>query len=513
MATKRVTARAGSAHGGAAWQRVVRVIGQKVIEPDPRIVDAFRNTGYSLEAAIADLVDNSIDANASRVLIRFMRTESELLSLIVVDDGDGMTEKAMDRAMQFAGRREYSGSDLGMYGMGLKSASLSQADNFTVASRAKGGSAVGRRWTESQAKSGWVCDIVDPTSAAEELDRAWDDDLELSVKGTVVRWDGVRDFQKASGRVDSYLRKVRQAILNHLGLQLHRFIEQGRVAIVVDAENVETGELGFPAEAVALDPFGYDMVGAGGYPKKFQVDIPTAGILHVTAHIWPARSKLPGYKLGGGNVSRRQGLYFYRNDRLIQAGGWNNLRDDAEPHMSLARVEVDLPVELESFFSIRFSKSGVDAPRSFADALAASVADDGTTFPQFLDRAQEVYRTKAEPALKPVLPGGKGLTADVRRTISENLPVYPEEYAVTFLWERLPKDVFFRVDRDDCAITLNSIYRKAVLAGAKASAADAPLVKALLLLLLNDNLCSQRESAVEKATLAAWQAIMVAAVR
>src|SRR5688572_3589916 len=79
--------------GVKRWQRMVRVAGQKVIEPDARIVDAFKNTGYSLEAAVADLVDNSIDANASRVLIRFMRTEGELLSLVVIDDGDGMSDK------------------------------------------------------------------------------------------------------------------------------------------------------------------------------------------------------------------------------------------------------------------------------------------------------------------------------------------------------------------------------------------------------------------------------------
>src|SRR5215471_19991908 len=118
----------------AHWREDVPVAGQKVIEADPQIVDAFKNIGYSLPAAIADLVDNSVDATASRVLIRFLHTDDELVSLVVVDDGRGMRERDIDRAMQFGGRRQYRRTDIGMYGMGLKSASLSQADSVTVLS-------------------------------------------------------------------------------------------------------------------------------------------------------------------------------------------------------------------------------------------------------------------------------------------------------------------------------------------------------------------------------------------
>src|SRR5689334_7978145 len=87
------------------WVPTVEVSGQKVIEADPRIVDAFKNIGYSLEAAVADLVDNSIDAGATEILIRFLRTTDENLSLVVIDNGRGMSEAEIDRAMQFGGRR------------------------------------------------------------------------------------------------------------------------------------------------------------------------------------------------------------------------------------------------------------------------------------------------------------------------------------------------------------------------------------------------------------------------
>jgi hypothetical protein len=497
----------------AHWSEDVPVAGQKVIEADPRIVDAFKNIGYSLPAAVADLVDNSVDADASTVLIRFLHTEDDLVSLVVVDDGRGMSERDIDLAMQFGGRRQYGDTDIGMYGMGLKSASLSQADNVTVLSKAAQSAPVGRRWTEEQARAGWKCDIVAGDFVAAELRRSWMSGLDTSRHGTIIRWDHVRDFQKATGRISGYLRNVRKATSDHLGLQLHRFLQAGRLTVVIDAENIETGEIGAQTVVVALDPFSYPISGAVGYPKVFRISIPGAGHLDATAHIWPARAKSPGYRLGGGAVSRRQGFYFYRNDRLIQAGGWNNYRDDAEPHLSLARVAIDIPQSLENFFSIRFSKSGVDAPLSFVNAVQSATSTDGTGFADYIDRAIDVYRMKASPTLKPVLPAGPGLKAGVRKAIRDHLPVIPREEEIVVQWERLPPDQFFEIDRDERVLVLNSIYRRAVLGGRVASKADAPLVKSLLFLLVNDMFRTQRESTVEKATIAAYQAVLVSAVR
>jgi transposase InsO family protein len=498
---------------GGSWSQVVPVAGQKVIEADPRIVDAFKNIGYSLPAAVADLVDNSVDAGASVVLIRFLHTEGELVSLVVVDDGRGMPKRDIDRAMQFGGRRQYGDADIGMYGMGLKSASLSQAESVTVLSKAARSVPVGRRWTEAQAKAGWKCDVIPQDFVAAELQRPWLAGMDTSRSGTIIRWDQVRDFQKATGRVAAYLRTMRLSIANHLALQLHRFLEAGRLTIVIDAENIETGEIGVQTVVVALDPFSYPISGATGYPKKFNISIPGMGDLEAMAHIWPARAKSPGYTLGGGAVSRRQGFYFYRNDRLIQAGGWNNYRDDAEPHLSLARVEVDLPRHLEEFFSIRFSKSGVDAPLSFVSAVQAATSNDGTSFAAYIDRAIDIYRAKSNSTMKPVVPPGPGLGSNVRKAIKNNFPVIPRDDEVTIRWRKLPADSFFEIDRESRVLVLNSVYRRTVLGDRAASKADAPVVKALLFLLLNDMFRTQRESAVERSTIAAYQAVLVSAVR
>src|SRR5580765_6431110 len=109
----------------------LEISGHETIRPTPYILDALEKD-YPLEASIADLVDNSIDAHAKNVLIRFVKQKSRLRSLCVADDGIGMDTKGIRRAMQFAARRPYTPTDLGMFGVGLKTASLSQANVLTV---------------------------------------------------------------------------------------------------------------------------------------------------------------------------------------------------------------------------------------------------------------------------------------------------------------------------------------------------------------------------------------------
>lgn len=488
--------------------------GYKVLEANPEIVDALSNIGYSMEAAIADLVDNSIDAKADAVLIRFLRSDSRLLNLLVIDNGRGMTESVIDGAMTFGEKRRYGRDDLGMYGMGLKSASLSQAASVTVVSKSRGSRPVGRQWTATEAKAGWRCGVVARSSIETELSRGLPRKLRLHNQGTLIRWDEVRDFQRAEGRVDRYLSGLSKSLVAYLGLQLHRFLEDSDLEVHVDSFNIESGGLGVPVPVTPLNPFDYPRSGVRKYPKTFQISLPDIGRINAVAHIWPPRSKTQQYKLGGGKVSGRQGFYFYRNKRLIQAGGWNMLRgDDAEPHLSLARVSVDLTKESAKFFSVRFNKAGVDAPRSFVEAVRSSKAEDGTSFEDYFSAAVEAYRTKTEPKLRPVLPPGHGLRSEVQTAIAENLPVIPREETVEFVWEQLPSTEFFRVDRDHRRLIINKTYRRAVLGGKRASGADAPLIKALLFLLTQQAFQTQRVSALEEALLDAFSNVLSKAAR
>ena len=138
------------------------VIGRSTLEPDASgVLQAISRIGYQLQEALADLIDNSIDAGAKNVLIRFFRDGDRLTDLAVVDDGSGMSEATLEEAMRFGSRVRKRGADLGKYGMGMKSASLNHADTLIVISRQRR-KVSGRRWTTESIQDGWKLEKLDP---------------------------------------------------------------------------------------------------------------------------------------------------------------------------------------------------------------------------------------------------------------------------------------------------------------------------------------------------------------
>jgi hypothetical protein len=494
---------------------VLPVEGTSVILPDAEgVLTAVARIGYELEVALADLVDNSIDARAQAILIRFFRMNDRLTSLAVVDDGQGMTERRLDQAMGFGTRTGKGFEDLGKYGMGLKSASFSQCKSVTVITKRRQ-SVAARRWTADNIREGWVCEHLERQAASDHIGQDWGA-LVPNSSGTLVQWDGLDAFRVARDRADGVLEDYFRRISLHLGLHFHRFISSGGVSIHLDAVNDETGERGPQRLVAALDPFGYPETGRRGYPRRFTLSIPKIGKLRMVAHIWPRRSRTPGYTLGGGRVSQSQGFYFYRNDRLIQGGGWNGWRDDAEPHSSLARVEVDLTGTLDQAFGLNVQKSAVSVPAGFLEALPAARSGP-VTFTQFVQEAIETYRSgprardDAEAPLVPDRGFGRRLATNFRRQIAGSSKSPARK--VPFVWKNLPDDLFFDLDRERDIVYLNSHYRAAVLQGNRGSAADAPLVKTLIFLLLEDELDRLRSSEANREWLRNCQSMLVAAAK
>lgn len=187
------------------WKFEVPTTGTKHLPPDARYMEALSSQGYGFEVAIADLVDNSIDAGAKDVVIHFLREDEQLISLLVIDDGEGMTDEGLDVAMTVGGRQSYRAEALGMFGTGLKSASLSHASSVTVISKTRRTRAAGRRWLMERALSGFQCDVVDPDYAQDLVDRYYE--CPIVWHGTVIRWDGVKNFPRngAGGQTDRYL--------------------------------------------------------------------------------------------------------------------------------------------------------------------------------------------------------------------------------------------------------------------------------------------------------------------
>ena len=492
------------------WDEVP-VTSSKTLPPDPRLLETI-GLNHRLESALADLVDNSIDASAERVLIRFIQRGARLASLVVVDDGEGMTEEGIDRAMTIGGQRDYARGSLGHFGIGLKAASLGQASALTVASR-RDGVAVGRRWLVAKASDGFECDVVDPAFASASLDRQWG--FVSPETGTIVRLDHVRDFPSSSAAsvTERYLDQTMTAVRRHLGLVFHRLIEAGEVEIGLDVEDVDTGATGPLFIIEPINPFGYMRSGAGAYPRKLPVDLGSKS-LSLEFHIWPGRSQLPEFKLPGHTPESHQGFYFYRNNRLLQAGGWNGLTNP-DRKLQLARIAVDISDDFSDVFTMNPEKTRVQTTPEFARSVEKASTADGLTFVAYLETAIAAQKEASRRAKTrtPVVPPGKGFASKVRKTIADELPFVRGEDPVDIRWTDFYDESFFDVDREQRVLWLNKRYRWAVIGDRDSSLNDAPLVKALLFLLAENLFHPGHHGPRDKDNIELWNSILSAAAK
>ena len=478
-------------------RQVINIVKTEVLRPDDTgSAEIYSRLGYTLSEAISDLVDNSIDAAAKNILIRFIRTKEHIKRVLIIDDGHGMSDMMLSQAMQIGKSVGKTKSHLGKYGIGLKAASLNQAGEVSVISM-KNGNAGGRRWTNANIKKGWICEVLDQGQSKAFLN-ALTGPVLLKNSGTAIIWEDLQHLKTTSITIDVVISQTIRTLSIELGLHFHRFIEQEKLTIFIDAQQVGEDDSGVSKKVLALNPFSYPASGHSAYPKTFEISLQPYGILKAVAHIWPPKSKDSGYRLGGGKISSRQGNYIYRNDRLIQVGGWNGSRDDnSEPHLSLARLVIELPPEFDSTFQLDVTKSKVDPPPEFAAQLLKARKSDGSTFKQYVLDAYSTYRQqKSIDGVAFKFSPGRGFPPAARDSVRKILKEHKdsESIPVDFVWKKLDPDIFVEIDYENRKLILNNLYRERVLGGMASGAADAPLIKLLIFLLMNEHLDRKAKS-------------------
>ena len=494
--------------------RLIRTIDAFDAPPDSAgSARAFSRIGYNLAEALADLIDNCIDANASRVEITFFRDDKEITAVTIADDGDGMAEPVLKRAMEFATSAPHKSSDLGTFGLGMKSASFSQCRSMTVVSLQKGKIAA-CRWTDEAIQADWRCEILDPAEAAQ----AFADGFSLKMcpqdHGTVVVWDRLDRLAAGGeeGDLDEFLAKTMSHLEARLGLIFHRFLIKPAFKILLRARHEESA-LALPHTVEPLNPFAYKVSGMPGYPKVFKTNLPGSGPLELDAHIWPPGTATPEFLLGRRSGTPHQGFYFYRNDRLIQAGGWNEfLRETSVPELALARVAIDLPAE-GSITNVQ--KSAIQVSAALSQAFNRARAGRAS-LTDYLEDARKTFRTerhRQRPTAAAPTVLGRGVPAQLRRNVRALVAKQGVVRESDFAWASLPTAKVFDLDRVDDRIVLNQSYRKQILAGAPVSSVDAAVMKSLLFLLLQEDFTRLRFSAQRNDWIAHCNAILLAAVK
>ena len=464
------------------------------VPPDPRLVSAV-GMSHSLESAVADIVDNSIDAGAHNVHVQFLRTENAVTGLLVADDGRGMTRAELDTAMRYGGRREYADEALGHFGIGLKAASMSQADELAVYTR-RAGYAFQGRWMSRTSVNAGAPEVRSYSSAdTQSVFTSVDVPFPLH-NGTIVHLARPRNFIASDdpAEVSEWLSRAKSNLALHLGIVHHRALAAGRVTIGVGDFDEEFGEAGIPTTVTAVDPFGYRHSGADGYPRTFFGSIDGTDF-DFEAHVWPESGRRDvEFLLDSSDGFERQGFYVYRNGRLLQAGGWNGLRSLTEPRR-FARVRLEVPKDLESHVRMNPEKQGIEFSGPFRQAvLAARTVDGETGFDSFLaaseaaDKRSRRRNRREELVVKPA----KGLPGSVVTAIEDNLGFDPETEPVVIEWGSLPPTSVFEVDPTSHTLILNKRHHEVLTGltgtGKPAGPRQAPLLTTLIYLLAREDL-------------------------
>lgn len=487
------------------------VIGRKVLTPDARVINAI-GRNHNFQSAVADIVDNSLDAGATKVLVRFIRSAGEPTGLFIVDDGNGMDDACIDRAMTFGGNREYTASDLGHFGVGLKAASLGQARTLTVLSRKQHGPTVGRRLIAENVKHSFECEVLASSYAAAVLDRAW---THLTPSpGTAVHWGDVKIFPRVAmpGAVDTLLDELTEKLSRKLGLVFHRIISSSRVVITIDQEDIASGETSAPLVVQPIDPVGYAKSGRIDYPRNLVSASPN-GDIELKCHIWPGRSNDANFRLPFGRPPDFQGFFVYRNDRLLHCGGWHGIvptKDD----LQLARVVVDMRQPAPALFEINPEKTQVE-PTDLFKRLVRGARDESVDFQKYLEDATTTYReSRKRVRERPrVLAPGSGFAPSIKGAIGNEYDFIEGRDQIGIRWDSLAEEQFFEVDKEANLIRLNRRYRAIINGGGRGTKNDAPLVKAMLYLLAEPILRGEVLGSRDKDNLAIWQAVLSAAAK
>ena len=322
----------------------------------PMLIESTRAIGYSIEAAIADIIDNSISANSFAIEIQYWAQNMPYIAIL--DDGNGMDEDKLTESMRYGCADPNvvrDTQDMGRYGLGMKTASLSQCRCLTVISKYNG-KMNARRWDlDHIRKTGkWSLTVLNDTEIAL---MPLSDKLKTQKSGTLVVWQKLDRVFAGEIDIESAMTEKMFSVNQHLSLVFHRFLKGGdvtnKISIFMNGDDV-----------IGFDPFFISK--SRPIMDEERIEIPQYNsTVSVRPFILPHPSKmtkLETEKYGGTDGLRRlQGFYVYRNKRLLIWGTWFRMTKMDE-FSKLARVRIDIPNSLDDLWTLDVKKSAAIPP-------------------------------------------------------------------------------------------------------------------------------------------------------
>lgn len=332
--------------------------------PAKALLTGLRAIGYNFSTAVADIIDNSVAVASTEIRI-FSDALAKTPYFCILDNGWGMNAAELDNAMLFGSDREGKEDcmqELGRFGLGLKSASLSQCREFTVASK---------KFGRVRAMS-FDLDVVETEnklllkqlsneeiSALPQIDR-----LNGYESGTLVVWTKFDKIEGLAKNFEDSFRAVVAESKKHVELVFHRFYN--KIAIYYNEKRIER-----------RDPFLLGSAGRQQTGRTSKINIDGSDII-VTPYTLPFANTLTSEEkqlLGNPkSIYDEQGFYLYRNERLISWGSWMHMGVRSELN-KLARIQVDIPSTLDSVWMLDVKKSSAKIPDKIKDRIKMAVED------------------------------------------------------------------------------------------------------------------------------------------
>lgn len=324
--------------------------------PDPvSLIESMRAIGYTAETAVADLIDNSISAGATTISVEYDASNDPFVAIL--DDGGGMSAVELTNAMRHGSRNPAdvrAAQDLGRFGLGLKTASLSQCRKLTVVSK-KGSDIHARCWDLDfvQMVNRWV--VVVPS--AEQLKKLpLYEQLLMQVNGTLVVWESLDKLMSGSATPKDEMKSRMADLYHHLSFVFHRFArkEDGLSVVSIFVNGIKLQPLDpFLKENNFTQPLEGQQIKIGQEVITVQPYV----LPHIT-YLSMDQAELAGGREG---LRSNQGFYVYRSRRLVIWGTWFRLMPKEEFY-KLTRVQVDIPNSLDHLWSLDIKKSTASPP-------------------------------------------------------------------------------------------------------------------------------------------------------
>ena len=329
-----------------------------------KLIRSLRHLGYDNIAAVKDICDNCKDADASEIEIFVEPTDSGVgrYEIIIVDNGNGMSKETLDQALKLGSdttRNEIS--DLGKFGMGLVTASLSICRRVEVTTKEKNGPI---RYSVQD-----VDEIVERNQFVKILGEAGEEQIEQfeallkdPSHGTIVVLSKCDHLQNKDPKAFS------NRLRKELGQAFRYFLWSEKTAMWINGESVEAVDP-MMKSGDALDPTKKSQEYSR---EKYAIEFEDENGDEVKEQVEVVLYLLPDFGIKGNSErkigSRSQGFYLLRNYREI-AEGENFDLFTKHPDFNRFRGEIFVSGTLDDVVGVDFTKQKPNFKQSLEDKL------------------------------------------------------------------------------------------------------------------------------------------------